>query len=416
MKERKSFKEYFQESILGETNIVKRMLGKIFYKYYYDIMDRIDLDIQQIYYCNDEINEKVTEIYKRSEILDENLHLIQQQNVKMSDAIGLLEYENSHDRLRNLEENIRDNNEIIKGHEQKIIELEHESFYDRVSNLEENIRNNNEIIKKYGQKIIELENSNEKFFCELAKNKNQFIQRNLEVVDKNFENKVQKDKYYEIDYFDFENHFRGPRDLVKNRQKQYIQYYERKKNVLDFGCGRGEFLELLQENGIGAVGIDTYGEFVEYCKLKELNAICGNGLDFLRNVKTLDGIFLGQVVEHLAIEHIIELCELAYEKLIDGSFLIIETPNPKVLGIYANAFYMDPSHVKPVHPLTMQYLLEKAGFKKIKILYTPESRLPVKIPELSGEHINNVSEFNQAMQEIAEILFGSQDYAIIAQR
>lgn len=58
--------------------------------------------------------------------------------------------------------------------------------------------------------------------------------------------------YQAIDYFDFENYFRGSKDAIKENQKQYVPYFEGKKNVLDLGCGRGEFLELLKEHDIDA--------------------------------------------------------------------------------------------------------------------------------------------------------------------
>ena len=224
------------------------------------------------------------------------------------------------------------------------------------------------------------------------------------------------DSYSSIDYFDFENHFRGDKSLIKERQKQYLPYFEGCKNVIDIGCGRGEFLELLKEAGISAMGVDTYEEFVEYCKDQGLNAICDNGNHFLYNIERTDGIFVGQVVEHMPTEQIIEMCNIAWEKLDKGSYLIIETPNPTSLGIYTHAFYMDPSHVKPVHPLTMEYFLRKAGFGQVDIVYTDCSKLDQKIPCLTGENIGNLDDFNKAMEVVSDTLFGSQDYAILARK
>lgn len=219
--------------------------------------------------------------------------------------------------------------------------------------------------------------------------------------------------YDTIEYFDFENHFRGPMEQIKNAQRQYLSYFTGKQHVLDLGCGRGEFLSLMQEQGIPAVGVDVYEPYVEYCTMQGLKAVCGDGVTYLSKMDKADGIFVGQVVEHLTPEQIMTLCRTAYEKLEDGGCLVVETPNPTSLSIYTNAFYIDPSHVKPVHPLTMQYYLEKAGFTKTEIIYTESSRPAQTIPELrcSGE---NVAEFNAAMQETAKMLYGSQDYAIVA--
>lgn len=222
--------------------------------------------------------------------------------------------------------------------------------------------------------------------------------------------------YETIDYFDFENHFRGSREAIKERQKEYLKYFENCNQVVDIGCGRGEFLELLKEHHIGAVGVDAYEEFADYCKDKDLQAVAGDGIEYLQQVAGTDGVFVGQVVEHLKVEQIIALCNAAYEKLSQGGYLVIETPNPTSLAIYTHAFYVDPSHVKPVHPLTMQYLLEKAGFKDIQIIYTETSKLETSIPEIKISDAEGIESFNEAMKIVSNTLFGSQDYAIIARR
>ena len=220
--------------------------------------------------------------------------------------------------------------------------------------------------------------------------------------------------YEDIDYFDFENHFRGSIDSIKKSQEFYLKFFRGKKKVLDIGCGRGEFLSLMQDNGIPAEGVDIYEPYTEYCNMKGLKASCGDGVDFLIKSEGVDGIFVGQVVEHLKPHQIISLCNTAYERLEEGGCIVIETPNPTSLSIYTNAFYIDPSHMKPVHPLTMQYYLEKAGFGDIGIIYTESSRPPYSIPELKCGNAEDTAEFNEAMKRVSDMLFGSQDYAIVA--
>lgn len=218
-------------------------------------------------------------------------------------------------------------------------------------------------------------------------------------------------EYDKIDYFDFENHFRGSIESIKKAQEIYLDYFRDKKNVVDIGCGRGEFLTLMKDSGINARGVDIYEPYVDYCNMKGLSAACGDGAEYLSKQEEVDGIFVGQVVEHLKTGEIIRLCNTAYEKLPQGGCIVIETPNPTSLAIYTNAFYIDPSHIKPVHPLTMKYLLEKAGFTKTDIIYTEHSKPPFKIPELD---IEGAGEFNNAMKNVSDLLYGSQDYAVIA--
>lgn len=221
------------------------------------------------------------------------------------------------------------------------------------------------------------------------------------------------DDYTDIDYFDFENRFRGSIESVKKAQEAYLKYFRDKKHVLDIGCGRGEFLSLMKDNGINAEGVDIYEPYTDYCNSKGLKAHCGDGTAYLAKMNKTDGIFVGQVVEHMKTGEIIALCNTAYEKLEKGGCIIIETPNPTSLSIYTNAFYIDPSHIKPVHPLTLQYFLEKAGFTDVEIIYTEQSRPSHSIPELKisgGES----EEFNKAMKKVSDMIFGSQDYAAVA--
>lgn len=299
-------------------------------------------------------------------------------------------------RISNLEVNIRNNNDIIKGLQAELSgqSVEIKRIMDYSLNLGEEVKKSRAVVA----------GTTETLAGEICDNKKAKIDETSE------------SSYTGIDYFDFENRFRGSRDHIKKVQEQYLEYFKGRKNVVDIGCGRGEFLEMLKENNIGAVGIDLYGKSIECCKMIGLNVKQEDAISYLQGSESVDGIFAGQLVEHLSTGQIIQLCETAYDKLEEGGYMILETPNPTSLAIYTHAFYMDPSHGKPVHPLTLQYYAEKAGFKDVKILYTKSSLLPVSIPKLEGQNIENINEFNEAMAIVSETLFGSQDYAIIAKK
>ena len=278
--------------------------------------------------------------------------------------------------------------------------------------IEENLRGNN-------RRIEQLENRSEmqevKIKMALTKKPDVIVgaQQTVQPV------RVQEaadDEYSFIDYFDFENHFRGSKESIKEVQKQYLKYFEGRSNVLDLGCGRGEFLELLGENEIKATGVECYPEFAEYCKARGLDVIEDDALTYLEKQEKIGGIFAGQLIEHLKFNQIVRLCELAYEKLEDGAYIIMETPNPMTLAIYTHAFYMDPSHNKPIHPYTMEYFMRKVGFKEVEILFTETSKYPMEIPKLTGENIENIEAFNRSMEEVSRTLFGSQDYAIVGRK
>jgi len=222
------------------------------------------------------------------------------------------------------------------------------------------------------------------------------------------------DPYEVIDYGTFENHFRGSRELILERQKEYLPYFAGKKCVVDLGCGRGEFLELMKQNEIPAIGVDLYQPFVEECISMGFDVRHQDAIEYLRKCDPVEGIFAAQLIEHLQIVQLLELCRLAYQKLKDGGCMILETPNPMSLSIFTHSFYIDPSHNKPVHPLTLQYYLQLAGFDKTEILYTENSKFPVRIPALAGDQVENLEAFNDSMKEVNNYLFGSMDYAIIA--
>lgn len=227
-----------------------------------------------------------------------------------------------------------------------------------------------------------------------------------------------KDSYSAIDYFKFENYFRGSRRTVKQAQNMYVEYFKNRNQILDLGCGRGEFLELMKENNINAVGIDAYEEFVEYCTINGFNAICADAISYVSNLvdNSVGGIFASQLIEHIDNSQLIQLCNDSYRKLLPGSYLVLETPNPTSLSIYTNAFYVDPSHNKPIHPKTLEYYLKQAGFNNIEIIYTEQSKVGYRLPLLDGEYVKNLKEFNDGINCITDVLFGSQDYAIIAQK
>lgn len=299
-------------------------------------------------------------------------------------------------------------------HYEETVKAQNAAFESYSINLKNNNQLLDEILEKVSQEMRRIDTL-ERGLVSIEK-KSTHHGTTLPASQKNIEPRENTSaQYYAIDYLDFENHFRGPRATIMESQKQYLSYFEGCSKVVDLGCGRGEFLELLLSSGIPATGVDIYEDFVAYCNVLGLNTVLDDGLHYLHLIDRTDGIFVGQVVEHLTVEQILELCDLAYQKLETGRYLIIETPNPRTLGIFANAFFIDPSHVKPVHPLTMEYFLRKSGFRDITILYTENSKSG-QIPHLNPDMENGNGDFDAAMQRVSDMLFGSQDYAVIARK
>jgi len=227
---------------------------------------------------------------------------------------------------------------------------------------------------------------------------------------------------FDFDYYWFESIHRGDRALIKRRQQQYLEYFEGCDNVLDLGCGKGEFLELMLEQGISGYGIDLEGDAVRYCLDLNLPAEQGEALEHFASLpnESLGGIFISQVIEHMTPGELIELAGLAYQKIKPGCRVVIETPNPQCLLIFASFFYADISHVQPIHPETVRFLLLSAGFQDVEINLTnpvPRNQRLSKIalPETGGGD-SWVEEINNNMEKLNTVLFGYMDYATVGKK
>jgi len=242
---------------------------------------------------------------------------------------------------------------------------------------------------------------------------------------KEFSSLVEKerDKLESFDYMLFENIHRGSREEIKRRLGVYIDWFKGASGVLDVGCGRGEILELFKENRIKASGVDMNGEAVKECQGKGLNVIEDDALSYLESLPdgSLGGLTAIQFVEHLPVEVMTDFFRLAYEKLEAGATVAVETINAACLTTFCSAFYLDLSHNKPIHPLALQFLLERIGFDNVHIEYLnpyPEDIRLHPLPEdgSSGLDESVVHEFNQNVMKLNNVLYSHTDYAVVAKR
>jgi len=224
----------------------------------------------------------------------------------------------------------------------------------------------------------------------------------------------------EFDYFGLEERFRGSEGEIKQRQRAYVEYFKGLDQVLDIGSGRGEFLELLMEAGIKAKGVDLDLDMVLYCQEKGLDVVREDAFVYLDSLpdESLGGIFAAQVIEHLEPLRIVELVKLCQRKLRPGGPLIFETPNPACLMVFARSFYMDPSHIRPIHPETMKFVLESAGFEDLQLRFSAPVEAVMRIPPLAGAGADGLTleEFNKGIERLNELLYGCQDYAVIGRK
>lgn len=206
-----------------------------------------------------------------------------------------------------------------------------------------------------------------------------------------------------IDYLHFSERFRGSEDYVKQNQQFYLDKFRDCRRVLDIGCGRGEFLEVMKQAGITARGIDLSEEFVALCKHKGLDAEQADLFGYLDALpdKSLDGIFCAQVVEHLPPERVPELIRLAAAKLARDGVVAIETPNPECLAIFTAHFYVDPTHTRPIPPSLMVFYLEEFGFGRIQV-----HRL--------SPAVDSMPALSELPEQFRNTFFGGLDYVVFA--
>jgi 2-polyprenyl-3-methyl-5-hydroxy-6-metoxy-1,4-benzoquinol methylase len=210
----------------------------------------------------------------------------------------------------------------------------------------------------------------------------------------------------DIDWMAFAERFRGSEDRIREQQKCYVgRFAGASGEILDLGCGRGEFLEAAKAAGLAARGIDQSSESVALCLSKGLNVEQGDFFEYLESLAdgSLGGAYCAQVVEHLSPAALPRLVKLLSQKLRLGALAAIETPNPECLAIFATHFYLDPTHNRPVPAPLLRFYLESAGFGSVEI-------------ERLAPAVDSMPALAELPSGFRDAFFGGLDYAIFARK
>ncbi len=226
-------------------------------------------------------------------------------------------------------------------------------------------------------------------------------------------------------YVCFEDLFRGSRDEIRERLRSYVPMFAGASDVLDVGCGRGELLDLLRAEGIGARGIDLNHEMVEGCRTRGLDVVEADLLGYLSGIPdgSLGGLIAVQVVEHLEPAYLMRALDVAFHKLRPGAPVVLETINVSCWYAFFASYIRDLTHVRPLHPETLQYLLTASGFQRARIEYRAPYPAAEKLqhvpPALDGDPrlvADFADTFNANVDRLNGLLFTDLDYAAIAER
>lgn len=232
-------------------------------------------------------------------------------------------------------------------------------------------------------------------------------------------------------YVGFEDEFRGSADAIEARVRVYLPIFEGRSDVLDIGCGRGELLSALRTAGVPARGIDTNAEMVAVARDRALDVARADALGYLQSLPdtSLGGIVATQVIEHLEPAYLLRLIDVAGRKLRQGAPIVLETINPACWLAFFSSYIRDLTHVRPIHPDTLQYLLRASGFEQVEIRYSapvPEQMKMTTI-DLSADVLAASDATSQSLARIAHtlnanavilnnLMFSHLDYAAIGYR
>jgi SAM-dependent methyltransferase len=210
-------------------------------------------------------------------------------------------------------------------------------------------------------------------------------------------------------YRAFEERYYAPREVIKELRKQYLSFTQHLANIypgsptFDAGCGRGEWLELMIEQGFLPTGVDLDDGMLSACIELQLPAKKGDAIAHMSSLadESQSVITAFHVVEHVSFEQLRKFVSEAQRVLKPGGLLIMETPNPENIAVATRNFYLDPTHQRPIPAQLLAFVAEFAGFERVKTLRLQEHN------EIATREIIGLTEVINCV---------SPDYAIVAQK
>jgi O-antigen chain-terminating methyltransferase len=191
----------------------------------------------------------------------------------------------------------------------------------------------------------------------------------------------ESDPFFSL-YADFEDAFRGLKEEVKEGLRVFLPFVQslaashHECRVLDLGCGRGEWLELLRYIGVKATGVDVNPVFIDELRENGLDSVSADAFSFLKESgpSSYTAVTAFHLIEHLPPASRIRLLDEIYRVLVPGGMAVLETPNPRNILVGSGDFYRDPSHINPVFPDTLAFIAEHLGFVDSVVYFFKDGR------------------------------------------
>jgi O-antigen chain-terminating methyltransferase len=215
-------------------------------------------------------------------------------------------------------------------------------------------------------------------------------------------------------YVRFEERFRGAREDIIDRARGHLETIRAsgagtaERPVLDLACGRGEWLELLREQGLDARGVDSNRVLVADTQARGLDVVEADALAYLRAIpdRSCGAVTAFHFLEHLPFAEILELIEEVVRVLRPDGVAIFESPNAGNVFVGACAFRVDPTHRTPLYPHTLAFVCEARGLTRVR------AELLHPMPE--SEWLPN--DGSPVTNRLNNLLYDAQDFAVVGYR
>jgi 2-polyprenyl-3-methyl-5-hydroxy-6-metoxy-1,4-benzoquinol methylase len=211
-------------------------------------------------------------------------------------------------------------------------------------------------------------------------------------------------------YVSLEDQFRGSREEIKDRLRIYLPILKKamlgtkEMPILDVGCGRGEWLELMKEQSLQAQGVDVNRVLVENCRQEGLEVIESDAILHLQSLPdaSLGAVTGFHIIEHLPFKVFVQLIDEIVRVLKPGGVAILETPNPENVLVGSYTFYLDPTHRNPLPSAVVKVIAEVRGLCRVEVM------------NLHSLDVDRVEEADLEMtKRFNEYFYGPRDYAVV---
>jgi 2-polyprenyl-3-methyl-5-hydroxy-6-metoxy-1,4-benzoquinol methylase len=209
-------------------------------------------------------------------------------------------------------------------------------------------------------------------------------------------------------YASFEDEFRGSRQDIKDRCKVYLPILRDAgvtTDIVDLGCGRGEWLEVLREEGFEARGVEQNRAMIEQCRERGLEVTASDAIAYLQGLPaaSLRAVTGFHFIEHIPFETLIHLLDEIVRTLSPGGLVIFETPNPENIMVSSYNFYLDPTHRNPLPGPMVRFLLESRGLSRVEVM-------------MLNSLYHQVEGDDELTIRFNSLFFGPRDYAVIGRK